>query len=159
LCVVVVIFDCNRFSSFFSLVKKERLSEAQTRLATAEAEVAQLKERLARCEGAEVDGRQVIQQLEADKSSMAASHEQQRLVFDKCLDEIANHVVQALISQKVFFFFLSFYCHLANETVKLINSLNFSLESSRRMPKAQIPSLRPGTEKCGPEFTFNSKSS
>lgn len=90
--------DCNRF--FF--VKKERLSEAQTRLAAAEAEVAQLKERLARCEGAEVDGRQVIQQLEADKSSMAASHEQQRLVFDKCLDEIANHVVQALISQKVF---------------------------------------------------------
>jgi hypothetical protein len=70
-------------------------------LAAAEAEVAQLKERLARCEGAEVDGRQVIQQLEADKSSMAASHEQQRLVFDKCLDEIANHVVQALISQKV----------------------------------------------------------
>ncbi|XP_046461314.1 flocculation protein FLO11-like isoform X3 [Daphnia pulex] len=79
---------------------EERLSEAQTRLAAAEAEVAQLKERLARCEGAEVDGRQVIQQLEADKSSMAASHEQQRLVFDKCLDEIANHVVQALISQK-----------------------------------------------------------
>ncbi len=94
-------FDCNRFLFSFSFVLKERLSEAQTRLAAAEAEVAQLKERLARCEGAEVDGRQVIQQLEADKSSMAASHEQQRLVFDKCLDEIANHVVQALISQKV----------------------------------------------------------
>ena len=91
---------------------KERLSEAQTRLAAAEAEVTQLKERLARCEGAEVDGRQVIQQLEADKSSMAASHEQQRLVFDKCLDEIANHVVQALISQKVRF---AFQCHLAME--------------------------------------------
>ncbi|XP_057372310.1 serine-rich adhesin for platelets-like [Daphnia carinata] len=79
---------------------EERLSEAQARLAAAEAEVVQLKERLSRCEGAEVDGRQVIQQLETDKASMAANHEQQRIVFDKCLDEIANHVVQALISQK-----------------------------------------------------------
>ena len=96
--------------------------------------MAQLKERLARCEGAQADGRQVIQQLETDKTSMAASHEQQRVVFDKCLDEIANHVVQALISQKVFSFFLR-PSHLAVE----IDTL--SLEPAGRMQETQIASL------------------
>ena len=33
---------------------------------------------------------------------MADSHGQQRIVFDKCFDEIAYHVVQVLILQKVF---------------------------------------------------------
>lgn len=82
-------------------MRQERLSEAQTRLANAEAEVAQLKERLARSEAAETEARQLVGQLEADKTAASAGFEQQRVTFDKCLDEIANHVVQALISQKV----------------------------------------------------------
>jgi len=63
--------------------------------------VARLKERLGRVENAEADHRQLVQQLETDKATMANGQEQQRQVFDKCLDEIANHVFQALISQKV----------------------------------------------------------
>ena len=63
--------------------------------------MARLKERLGRVENSEADHRQLVQQLETDKAAMANGQEQQRQVFDKCLDEIANHVFQALISQKV----------------------------------------------------------
>lgn len=67
----------------------------------AEAEVASLKERLAASEAREADQRRLIQQLESERAGSAAGQEQQRAQFDRCLDEIANHVVQALISQKV----------------------------------------------------------
>lgn len=64
--------------------------------------MAALKERLTASEGREAEARRSAQQLlEAERAGSAAGHEQQRLLFDKCLDEIANHVVQALISQKV----------------------------------------------------------
>ena len=61
-----------------------------------------LKARLAASEAREADQRRALQQLEADKAGSAAGQEQQRAQFDRCLDEIANHVVQALVSQKVF---------------------------------------------------------
>ena len=77
------------------------MNEAQCRLALAQAEIAELKERLALSEADSKAVRQTVQQLETERASVAAVHDQQRLVFDKCLDEIANHVVQALISQKV----------------------------------------------------------
>jgi len=39
--------------------------------------------------------------LEAENASLVQENEQQRLQYEKCLDEIANQVVQALLAQKV----------------------------------------------------------
>ena len=39
--------------------------------------------------------------LEAEKTALVLENENQRQQYDKCLDEIANQVVQALMSQKV----------------------------------------------------------
>lgn len=39
--------------------------------------------------------------LEAENSSLVLENEQQRQQYEKCLDEIANQVVQALLAQKV----------------------------------------------------------
>ena len=44
---------------------------------------------------------QRLKQLEAENSALVLESEQQRGQYDKCLDEIANQVVQALLSQKV----------------------------------------------------------
>ena len=64
-----------------------RLSEWQRRLAGCEAEVA--------------GGGRREAELRRHSEALAAQQHQQRLQFDRCLDDIANHVVQALVSQKV----------------------------------------------------------
>lgn len=42
-----------------------------------------------------------LKMLEAENSSLVLENEQQRQQYEKCLDEIANQVVQALLAQKV----------------------------------------------------------
>lgn len=42
-----------------------------------------------------------LRQLEAEKSSLVLENETQRQQYERCLDEIANQVVQALLTQKV----------------------------------------------------------
>ena len=39
--------------------------------------------------------------VEAENSSLVLENEQQRQQYEKCLDQIANQVVQALLAQKV----------------------------------------------------------
>ncbi|XP_076861557.1 nck-associated protein 5-like [Brachyhypopomus gauderio] len=41
-----------------------------------------------------------IRELEAENTALAQASEQQREVYERCLDEVANHVVQALLNQK-----------------------------------------------------------
>ncbi|CAH1789935.1 unnamed protein product [Owenia fusiformis] len=41
-----------------------------------------------------------LKQLEAENSSLVLENEQQRQQYEKCLDQIANQVVQALLTQK-----------------------------------------------------------
>ena len=43
-----------------------------------------------------------LKMLEAEKTALVLENENQRQQYDKCLDEIANQVVQALMSQKVY---------------------------------------------------------
>ena len=42
-----------------------------------------------------------LRMLETEKSSLVLENETQRQQYEKCLDEIANQVVQALLTQKV----------------------------------------------------------
>ena len=42
-----------------------------------------------------------LKMLEAENSSLVLENEQQSQQYEKCLDEIANQVVQALLAQKV----------------------------------------------------------
>ena len=42
-----------------------------------------------------------LKRLEEEKSQLVLENENQREQYEKCLDEIANQVVQALLSQKV----------------------------------------------------------
>lgn len=42
-----------------------------------------------------------LKRLEEEKSQLVLENENQGQQYEKCLDEIANHVVQALLSQKV----------------------------------------------------------
>ncbi|XP_045078960.1 nck-associated protein 5-like isoform X2 [Coregonus clupeaformis] len=41
-----------------------------------------------------------LRELEAENSALALANESQREAYERCLDEVANHVVQALLSQK-----------------------------------------------------------
>ncbi|XP_035237802.1 nck-associated protein 5-like [Anguilla anguilla] len=41
-----------------------------------------------------------LQELEAENSALALANESQREAYERCLDEVANHVVQALLNQK-----------------------------------------------------------
>ncbi|KAM9368111.1 LOW QUALITY PROTEIN: nck-associated protein 5-like [Phaethornis superciliosus] len=43
---------------------------------------------------------QRLRQLEAENSALAQANENQRETYERCLDEVANHVVQALLNQK-----------------------------------------------------------
>ncbi|XP_068777303.1 nck-associated protein 5-like isoform X2 [Struthio camelus] len=43
---------------------------------------------------------QRLRQLEAENSALARANENQRETYERCLDEVANHVVQALLNQK-----------------------------------------------------------
>ena len=42
-----------------------------------------------------------LKRLEEEKSQLVLENEKQRQNYEKCLDDIANQVVQALLSQKV----------------------------------------------------------
>ena len=42
-----------------------------------------------------------LKRLEEEKSQLVLENERQRQNYEKCLDDIANQVVQALLSQKV----------------------------------------------------------
>lgn len=55
-----------------------------------------------------------LKMLEAENSSLVLENEQQRQQYEKCLDEIANQVVQALLAQKT----------LREECVKLQKKVN-----------------------------------
>ncbi|XP_043939741.1 nck-associated protein 5-like isoform X2 [Protopterus annectens] len=41
-----------------------------------------------------------LRELEAENSALALANENQREAYERCLDEVANHVVQALLNQK-----------------------------------------------------------
>ncbi|XP_055725155.1 nck-associated protein 5-like isoform X4 [Salvelinus fontinalis] len=41
-----------------------------------------------------------LKELEAENSTLALANESQREAYERCLDEVANHVVQALLNQK-----------------------------------------------------------
>ncbi|XP_066526210.1 nck-associated protein 5-like [Hoplias malabaricus] len=41
-----------------------------------------------------------LRELEAENSALAQANENQREAYERCLDEVANHVVQALLNQK-----------------------------------------------------------
>ncbi|XP_062323237.1 nck-associated protein 5-like isoform X1 [Osmerus eperlanus] len=41
-----------------------------------------------------------VRELEAENSALALATESQREAYERCLDEVANHVVQALLNQK-----------------------------------------------------------
>ncbi|XP_029549616.1 nck-associated protein 5-like isoform X3 [Salmo trutta] len=41
-----------------------------------------------------------LKELEAENSALALANESQREAYERCLDEVANHVVQALLNQK-----------------------------------------------------------
>ena len=42
-----------------------------------------------------------LKMVEAENSGLVLENEQQRQQYEKCLDQIANQVVQALLAQKV----------------------------------------------------------
>ena len=71
-------------------------------MASLEADNQTLRDRLLEQEKQDSESAKIIAKLRTDNVALATQHEQQRILFDRSLDEIANHVVQALISQKVF---------------------------------------------------------
>ncbi|XP_038165229.1 nck-associated protein 5-like [Cyprinodon tularosa] len=62
-----------------------------------------------------------LKELEAENSALMLSNESQREAYERCLDEVANHVVQALLNQK----------DLREECIKL-KMLVFDLERQNR---------------------------
>ncbi|XP_061159373.1 nck-associated protein 5-like [Syngnathus typhle] len=62
-----------------------------------------------------------LKELEAENSALVLANESQREAYERCLDEVANHVVQALLNQK----------DLREECIKL-KMLVFDLEKQNR---------------------------
>ncbi|XP_037832939.1 nck-associated protein 5-like isoform X2 [Kryptolebias marmoratus] len=62
-----------------------------------------------------------LRELEAENSALVLANESQREAYERCLDEVANHVVQALLNQK----------DLREECIKL-KMLVFDLERQNR---------------------------
>ncbi|KAM4562257.1 nck-associated protein 5-like isoform 1-T3 [Odontesthes bonariensis] len=62
-----------------------------------------------------------LRELEAENSALMLANENQREAYERCLDEVANHVVQALLNQK----------DLREECIKL-KMLVFDLEKQNR---------------------------
>uniref|UniRef100_UPI0037E7F7F5 nck-associated protein 5-like isoform X1 n=2 Tax=Semicossyphus pulcher TaxID=241346 RepID=UPI0037E7F7F5 len=62
-----------------------------------------------------------LKELEAENSALMLANESQREAYERCLDEVANHVVQALLNQK----------DLREECIKL-KMLVFDLERQNR---------------------------
>ncbi|XP_007936023.1 nck-associated protein 5-like [Orycteropus afer afer] len=63
-----------------------------------------------------------LRELEAENSALAQANENQRETYERCLDEVANHVVQALLNQK----------DLREECIKLKKRV-FDLERQNQM--------------------------
>nr|XP_045727756.1 nck-associated protein 5-like [Mirounga angustirostris] len=63
--------------------------------------------------------------LQAENSALAQANENQRETYERCLDEVANHVVQALLNQK----------DLREECIKLKKRV-FDLERQNQMLSA-----------------------
>ncbi|XP_003405817.2 nck-associated protein 5-like isoform X1 [Loxodonta africana] len=68
---------------------------------------------------------QRLRELEAENSALAQANENQRETYERCLDEVANHVVQALLNQK----------DLREECIKLKKRV-FDLERQNQMLSA-----------------------
>ncbi|XP_008846975.1 nck-associated protein 5-like isoform X1 [Nannospalax galili] len=68
-----------------------------------------------------------LQELEAENSALAQANENQRETYERCLDEVANHVVQALLNQK----------DLREECIKLKKRV-FDLERQNQMLSALL---------------------
>ncbi|XP_007528558.2 nck-associated protein 5-like isoform X2 [Erinaceus europaeus] len=66
-----------------------------------------------------------LRELEAENSALAQANESQRETYERCLDEVANHVVQALLNQK----------DLREECIKLKKRV-FDLERQNQMLSA-----------------------
>ncbi|XP_075407834.1 nck-associated protein 5-like isoform X1 [Tenrec ecaudatus] len=66
-----------------------------------------------------------LRELEAENSALAQANESQRESYERCLDEVANHVVQALLHQK----------DLREECIKLKKRV-FDLERQNQMLSA-----------------------
>lgn len=66
-----------------------------------------------------------LRELEAENSALAQANENQRETYERCLDEVANHVVQALLNQK----------DLREECIKLKKRV-FDLEQQNQMLSA-----------------------
>ncbi|XP_005324984.2 nck-associated protein 5-like isoform X2 [Ictidomys tridecemlineatus] len=66
-----------------------------------------------------------LRELEAENSALAQANENQRETYERCLDEVANHVVQALLNQK----------DLREECIKLKKRV-FDLERQNQMLSA-----------------------
>lgn len=68
-----------------------------------------------------------LRELEAENSALAQANENQRETYERCLDEVANHVVQALLNQK----------DLREECIKLKKRV-FDLERQNQMLSALL---------------------
>ncbi|XP_055483196.1 nck-associated protein 5-like [Psammomys obesus] len=68
-----------------------------------------------------------LRELEAENSALAQANENQRETYERCLDEVANHVVQALLNQK----------DLREECIKL-KKMVFDLERQNQMLSALL---------------------
>ncbi|MEE6471249.1 hypothetical protein FKM82_009224 [Ascaphus truei] len=84
-----------------------------------------------------------LRELEAENSALSQANETQRETYERCLDEVANHVVQALLNQK----------DLREECIKLKKRV-FDLERQNRalsdlfhqklkLPSGSSPELHP----------------
>ncbi|KAG7237893.1 hypothetical protein INR49_031686 [Caranx melampygus] len=69
-----------------------------------------------------------LRELEAENSALMLANESQREAYERCLDEVANHVVQALLNQK----------DLREECIKL-KMLVFDLERQNRALWKRLP--------------------
>ena len=61
-----------------------------------------------------VDGGKLLDKLKVENATLISQQEQQRISFDKRLDDVANHVLQSLISQKVNFNLIKFHFNSSN---------------------------------------------
>ncbi|XP_065787487.1 nck-associated protein 5 isoform X1 [Muntiacus reevesi] len=111
------------------MVYQEKLSEGERKHKTALEGRHLVLDEDARSEGSSADGGQEktrwllerLKALEAENSALALENENQREQYERCLDEVANQVVQALLTQK----------DLREECVKLKTRV-FDLEQQNR---------------------------
>ncbi|KAM6178315.1 nck-associated protein 5 [Rhynchocyon petersi] len=89
-----------------------------------------------------------LKTLEAENSALALENENQREQYERCLDEVANQVVQALLTQK----------DLREECVKLKTRV-FDLEQQNRMLSVLFQQrVRPASDLFFQEYQLNGKS-